>query len=264
MRIEQLIALALLAGSGTAYAGAVIHQTERDLPDGKPSDKETVYVQDGMIRSDNLDERGHPTGLMIFRDGVLWDVKVANRTYSKIDKAAAQQGMQQLQAMRQQMMANLPPERRAAMEKMMERSGQEGTPLSWTDTGRTEHVAQFSCEVWQGKRADKLEDEYCIARPGDVTDGDEIYAALRQFAASFKEVISTMQGKAGAPKTGFYNLDWIDRAKGYPILRREFSNGKPYRETAVKSIEQQKLPTDKFAIPQGFKEVPMWGGRNAE
>jgi hypothetical protein len=259
MRIEHLIAIALLAGSATAYAGAVIHETRRDLPNGKPVDHETVYVQDGMIRSDTLDDHGHPTQLTIFRDGVMWQVNIARRTYSKLDKAVAQQGMQQLQAMREQMLANAPPERRAAMEKAMAGMQHPAAPIAWTDTGRSEHVAGFSCEVWQGKKADKLEFEYCIARPGDVPDGDEIYAALRQMSASLRDVVSAMQNAGQRDTHGVYNFDWIERAKGYPIVRREFEH-----EEAVKSIEQQKLPADKFAIPQGFTEVPLLGGHNAE
>jgi len=263
------IAIPWVAGSGVAHAGAVIQQTMKSLPDGKPRDEETVYVQGGMIRSDRLDDRGHPTSLSIFRDGVMWEVSIAQRTYRKFDKQAAQQAGQQMQAMREQMkqqLANLPPERRAAMEKAMG-AAEAAPPITWTDGGRTERVAGFACEIWQGKKQDKLEYEYCIARPGDVPDGDEIYAALRQMETSLKDALSGMQGVMGATavRNMYSVLSWTERAKGYPILRREFAGGKPYQERAVKSIETATLPADKFAIPQGFREVsPMGGGHNEE
>ena len=279
MRIGHLITLtafavalsfiAGLAGSSVARAGAVIHQTMRNLPDGKVQDDETVYVQDGMIRSDKLDEHGHPTSLSIFREGALWEVNVQQRTYKKLDKETAQQAGQQMQAMREQMkqrLASMPPEQRAAIERAMG-AADTAPPITWTATGRTEHVAGYACEVWQGKKGDQLEYEYCIARPGDVPDGDEIYAALRQMETGLKDALSGLEGVAGAAaiRKSYSNLSWTERAKGYPILRRSFSGGKPFDERAVSKIETEKLPADKFAIPQGFREVsPMGGGRNAE
>jgi hypothetical protein len=260
-----LSVIAGLAGSGVARAGAIIHQTTRDLPDGKPKDADTVYVQEGMVRSDKLDDRGHPTNLSIFRDGVMWEVNVPQRTYKKLDKQAAQQAGERMQAMREQMkerLASLPPQQRAAIEKAMG-AGDAAPPITWAATGRTEHVAGFACEIWQGKKEDKLEYEYCIARPGDVPAGEEIYAALKQMEASLRDALSGMQGVMGAAgvRNTYSNLSWTERAKGYPILRREFAGGQPFQEHAVSSIETQKLPADKFAIPQGFREVPLAGGR---
>ncbi|MBV8146882.1 MAG: hypothetical protein JO184_17970 [Gammaproteobacteria bacterium] len=258
------ISIAWVAGSGVAHAGAVIHQTSRDLPDGKPKDDETVYVQDGMIRSDKLDDRGHPTSVSIFRDGVMWELNVEQRTYKKLDKAAAQQ-LGAMSAQMQQRLASLPPERRAAIEKAMG-SAQAAPPITWAGTGRNEKVAGFACDIWEGKKQATLEYEYCIAQPGAVPHGDEIYAALKQMEASLRDAMSAMQGAAGpaAVHATYDTLSWTERAKGYPILRREFSGGKPYQERAVKSITTEQLPADKFAIPQGFREVSPMGGHGAE
>ncbi len=268
MKFQGMTVALFAVAVGAAHAGVVIHNVERSLPNGKERANQTMYVQNGMMRIDVLDERGHVTDMTIYRDGILWDVNVAERSYRKIDKAAMQQASQQINQAMEQMkarMANMPPERRAVIEKMM--AGRQGSAAShapeitWGDTGRTEHVAERSCHLWESKRGGAIMMQYCVISPAKLPGGEETYSTMRSFAKSFKDAFSGMPERMR--QAAARSMAWFEKANGYPILTRSFERGKPFREESLKSIDQQNVPADKFAIPKGFKAVafgPHGGG----
>src|SRR5581483_11816976 len=82
-------------------------------------------------------------------------------------------------------MANMPPERRAMMEKMMGQLGgagaaaaDEGSKRSLKNTGRTETVANIKCTVWEATVGKDKVEELCAAAPGSVPGGDEMMKTL--------------------------------------------------------------------------------------
>src|ERR1700676_1098904 len=82
-----LASLTLSFMAVVAEAGVVVRYETKDLTTGKTSDNAVLYAQDGMLRMDSLDEQGHVTHMAIVRDGVIWNVNVPRRTYTKVDKA---------------------------------------------------------------------------------------------------------------------------------------------------------------------------------
>ena len=246
------LALAVAAG---AHAGVVMHEVRRSA-DYKEKPSAVWYIQEGMARIDRLDDQGHVTDMILFRDGAAWDVDVAQRTFSKIDQAAMQQRMQGAEAQMQAMLATLPPDKRAAMEQRMQAARQSAgnAKYSWTSTSRTESAGNVSCQIWILSRNDKPTKEVCVAAPSAIPGGSEVRAALEEMAAKMQEVM------AGVPQLA-RSVDYftgIKQYQGIPVLTREGSTGHFHDERVFTTIERQALPSDKFQIPKGFTEKP-WG-----
>jgi hypothetical protein len=240
-----------LVVAGTAHAGAIMHESRKDLPGGKERDSATIYAQDGMMRRDSLDENGHVTNMALFRDGVLWEVNIPKRTYQKIDKdTLSKAGMEAK-------FAKLPPEQRAMMQRAMEamsKAPQKPQPeFVVSDTGRTEEVAQHSCRIWELKEGDKLETQVCVISPGSIPGGEDVIAAHKKWAAAVKDSMVTNPMFKGL---GFQSrVAEYEKIQGFPILTRRFSGGKPVGEEYLKSSSKETLPPEKFEVPQGFTEA---------
>ncbi len=255
----RFVPLLLLAAAGAAQAGVVLHRGTRETPNGKTREHEVMYVQGGMIRIEDKNESGAGTRVMLFRDNTMYQLNPAQHTYVKFDKAAAQQlgdRMDQMRAQMQARMANMPPEQRARMEKFMSKAqGSKASPFTWSDTGRTEHVGQWSCQVTQRKHAETVDAEYCVTAPGNITGGDEVYSTMKQFMTAWHDTLESVPQLRNAA----HNMEWIQGLKGYPVLHRDVVDGKPGREDVLTSAEKQSIPADKFEIPKDYKESQPFG-----
>jgi hypothetical protein len=240
-----------------AEAGVVVHYETKDMTTGKTSDEAVLYALDGMLRMDSLDAGGHVTHMAIVRDGVIWNVNVPQRTYTKIDKAFVQQKLGAANSQLQAMMAQLPPERRAEMEARMKQM-QQPDAVVWNDTGRSDRAGSYSCRIYEEKRADnKVRAEYCIAAPGSVPGGDELAGALHKAALTAQDIF------AGVPEArrAADQFSRFAKMNGVPVIKRDLAGGKASREEHAKSIDRESLAVDKFAVPKGFTEQSDAGGK---
>lgn len=239
----------------TVQAGTVVHLDRRELPDGPAQPRSVIYAQDGQFRMDTLDDKGHVRDFVLIRDGSIWQVDVEKRTFYKFDKEALAGQQDQMQERMQAMLEKMPPERRAAMEEhmkgMMQKTQQASVTM--TDTGHSDHVGSWSCEVWQLLRNGKPVTESCIASRGSLTGGDELVDATHKASAVATDVLSSLPAaRSAAQRFALYG-----KADGFPVRTREIAGGKAESEDVVSAIERQSLPADKFAIPKGFSQTTM-------
>jgi hypothetical protein len=243
---------AALLSPVTAGAGVVVHMSSRDLPNGEAKDHQVFYAQNGMFRIDRLDPQGRIEQIQLIRDGVIWDIDVPQRTFRKFDKsllAAQQSGMQ---SKMRAYLDKLPPERRAQLEQRLGAMQQQ--TFTVTDSGHSEHVGSYSCEIWQVARQGKVLSENCIAPKSSLKGGDELVDAAHEAAAAASDAL------AGTPQAAHAmgaTLALYNRMDGFPVLVRRLSGGKAESEDTVTSIDTQSLPADKFAIPKGFTEKTL-------
>ena len=236
---QLLAALGLAFGlTAVAHAGVILH----NVTQGKGSNAASegfMYVQDGMLRSEQRDEHGKLVHLMIFRDDAIWQFDVSDRSYMKMDRATMQR-----------MTAQMPPQLRAMMEKMSG-AGAKGA-ASWRDTGKTEHVGQYTCRVWTGGSSE-LANEYCIVAFDALPGGGELRESLQQVGRVVKEVMSGSYLAAAANDLVDYQ-----RFNGIPAVSRRDSG-----DTYLKGVEQKKLPADTFQVPDGYqqKQLPFGPSR---
>lgn len=240
-----------------AQAGTVVHMSQRDLPQGKAHPSSVIYAQNGQFRMDTLNDAGHVIDRVLVRDGNIWQVDMAKRTFYKFDKAALSGQHDQMQARMQAMLQSLPPERRAEMQQRMNAMVQKQHTRAFavTDTGRTDHAGSWSCEVWQLLRNGKAVSESCIAARGSITGGDELVDAMRKASAVATDVLSSLpEARTAAQRFALYG-----KIDGFPVRTRELAGGQAESEDLVTSIERRALPADEFAIPKGFTQTTLGG-----
>ena len=236
----------------TAYAGVVVHMSSKGSAGSAPKNQQVVYAQDGLLRVDKLDDQGRVQNFTLIRDGAIWDVDTQKHSFRKFDKNAVAAQQSEMSDRMKAMMENMPPERRAMVEQRMKAMQQETHDYELTDSGRSEHVGAYSCEIWQAVRDGKPITEYCVVPKGSLTGGDELVAATHKASLIAADVASAAPQMARAISPIYKMYGKLD---GFPVMTRHLSAGETREETVVTGIEKKALPADQFAIPKGFTEV---------
>jgi hypothetical protein len=237
--------LALLLSVG-AHAGSVLKMDTKDSA-GKTQPFETYYAQDGMLRIDRLDAHGGITGTTLVRDGVVWEIKPAERTFIRVDPASLGQFAGDSSNKMEAMIASLPPEKRAMMEAHMAQMKQKSatTQFTFTDTGRSDKVGSYSCKVWEEQKSGKPFGQYCVVPTSSLPAGAELDAALKKATATAGQLLASVPMLAAQAE----HITRFGQMNGFPASARTSGD-----EHVLTSAQAQSLPADKFAIPQGFTE----------
>jgi hypothetical protein len=237
MSTKKLLAACATALCLTAvgHAGVVIQRVTKDKGANTVQGEGTLYVQGGMLRSEQHDAQGRLVYLVLFRDNAIWQVNVGDHTYVKMDRAAMQQAM-----------ARVPPQLRAMMERMRGSSDAGSDESAWHDTGKTEHVGGYNCRLWEGTPIVQKE-QMCVVPFAALPGGSELSATMQQVGRTVKEVLSgSFLGAAAG------SFDQYAKLNGIPAVQRT-----EYGDTYMKSVEQRSLPVSTFQVPEGYQEKKM-------
>jgi uncharacterized protein DUF4412 len=250
MRTPVFLLLSSLAATG-ACAGAYLESTE-----GQPGSKDSMrltrmWFDGGRMRTEN---GGKGEGsVAIFKNNTMYILDPPNKSYRVIDKASLDQLAAKIAGVRKQMeasMANMPPERRAQMEKMLGKSGEDAASKRLLKkTGRTETVAHIKCTVWEASVGGKKEQELCVAAPSSIPGGDDMMTTLRGVSEMLKGFSKNFGG--GQADNTWRDLDTV---KGVPILMRQFSDGKVTSENHLSVARKESVPAAQFDVPAGYTE----------
>ncbi|MBV9344240.1 MAG: hypothetical protein JOZ03_04535 [Gammaproteobacteria bacterium] len=253
--MRALVLLFSIIIAPAALAGAILKVDRKDSA-GKTVPHEVYYAQDGMLRIDSVDEHGTVGSFDVVRDGVIWRVDLRNRTFTRVDADTMKQMMGGNSSQLQAALANLPPERRAALQARLSQMQQHGgaSDYVFTDTGRSEQAGQYSCRVWTETHNGKPFAEYCVVATSSLPAGSELADAMKKAYATASQVL------AGVPLAARQaeRLTRMEKMNGFPARRRSLgSSGQAEDENVLESAQSQQLPADKFAIPKGFTEKPL-------
>lgn len=255
MNRRWLILILVSMGATAAQAGTVVDMQWRSLPDGKLRPHTVIYAQEGQFRMDSLDSSGHVQDFVIVRDGNIWQVNVTKRTFYLFDKAALANQQTAMQGRWQSMLQTLPAGQRAAMEARMQGIMQhvQHADLSMTDTGHTDRVGSWTCEVWRLQLNGRPMSDACIAPRGELAGGDELVDSTHKAANIAADVL----GSLPAARASQMRMAMYGKSDGFPVRVRQLDGDKPDDEEIVSSIKTRSLPADTFAIPKGFTQTTM-------
>lgn len=180
--------------------------------------------------------------------------------YRVIDgKMVAQIGEQLKAAMAQMeaMMKNMPPEQRAAMEKMMKGRMPPGMlsapePTVYTAKGQGT-VNGFSCTNYEGVKGDEKVAEVCAAPASELklSAADfKVFEDMQKFAESLVSMLQNSPLTAGI--SGITSAGY----EGFPVLNRRFDDGKAVTESTLKSVTDASFSDDDFSTGNA-KRVEM-------
>jgi len=258
---QFLVACAVLALACPAgWSGVVIEMEVAETGSSGETAKDTIYAQGKKLRMDPHPTKGSEDMSVLFRDDTLWMVNHKKKVCQKIDKEGMEELSAQLGGAMKEMeaqLAQLPPEQRAMMEKMMKGkmppgAGMGEAPSRRIEAGATEQVGEYSCTVHTLYSGEEKVWEVCAAEEsavGAVAEAMEAFRAMSGFAEQLREAMQ--QGPfAEMMNTPFNDMNEIG---GFPVRVRTFQNGQLEIETTLKSAERQDLADDVFAVPERYK-----------
>jgi hypothetical protein len=279
-RVVSLLLPATLAASAVPSAplagqstGVVVELTSIDHRESpERTDVSRLQIADGNVA---MEVDAEATGTMIFRgsERTMIAIDHERRTYIEFDERtleglAAQ--MNAAMAQMEQMLANMPPEQRAMMERMMDQGGIPGMELPGMidlpeievrDTGRSETQAGYSTRVWEVYEDGALARRVWIAPWSEVEGGAEArdaMAGMVEFFDSFLESLPQMSGNESMMRNPFR---YLDMGEGMPVLTHELGDdGSVEQESSVSSVARGRIPGSTFLPPEGYTRQELPGG----
>ncbi len=248
-------ALALALGCSAAYGGVYLESTSTGENKATPKVAH-MWFDGGRMRSESADGT-----VAIFKDRTMYTLDPATKSYRVIDEATVTRlsgGMADARKQMEERMANMTPEQRAMVEKMMARAGgaAPGAPAAkrvLKNTGRAEKAAGISCTVWEATVDGVKDEELCAAKsfPG----GDEVTKTFKEIGAMLKGFTEQMsKGSRSGATQPWRDMETLN---GVPIIQRDFENGKVTSETRLTAARTQPVPGAQFEVPAGYTERKM-------
>ena len=263
--LSRVIVGSMLALVGSAQAGTVMDIVNRDLANKTETPAKT-FAQNGKMR---IETGGPQDSFAIFRDDTIYTFDPKQKSYMAMDRASIKRLADQLNPalkMLQEQMANMPPEQRAQMEKMLGTKLPDGKePVEEVrKTSRTATIAGHTCTYAEILQDGVVQTETCVVPAAQLKGSRELYDAAVKVSALLQDMINSVDLPM-LKQMANRQMENFDRLGGVPVLTRTFDGGQPVHEATVKAIRTEALAETLFEIPAGYKkqELPAMnaGGR---
>ncbi len=268
---RTLTSAALLAAlSAPLFGGAQFEMSSRPSSTAPPVLADRMSAEDGALRFDQLDANGTPTQSMIFRNNEMVIVDHGDKTYLRITEKSVAELAKQMEkataAMKQmqEQMANMPPQQRQMMEKMF-KGKMPGMPAAVPairlEKGDAGNFESYSCNYYKLFIGDEFRQQICAASADQVTGSNELMAAaknMQEFSRNLTEAVP--QIPMGSTLKGTFGV--MSQMDGFPVVTREYEDGKFVSERFLSSAETVSFSPDHFSPPKGYKEkefIPSQG-----
>lgn len=253
-----VIAAGLLLLVPGARADLVLTMTGRDA-DGNTMADNTIYIQGEQIRLDNAGGvSGHMS--MIFRGDEMIVLNIDEQEYYHLDEATLQRFSERMSgamAQMQQQMANMPPEQRAIMERMMMGQAQSlgGTPKPplRVEAGGAGSFENYECTNYTVYIGMEKSQEVCAASLGQIEGLSELKTAFGKMSDFLQKMTATF-GAGPLANVGKTPMDLVSQIDGFPVHSRNFENGQAVQEVYLTSVSSNSVDASVFEIPAGYRE----------
>ena len=264
IKVTGLVCGFVLGIQTTVCAGVVFH-IETTFPNRtEMSPRSGTMIVEGNKLKMTTDQTGNAQPTVIYR-GDREEILLINhgdRTWRAMDKATminlGQQinpAIEQMQKRMEEALKNMPPERRAMMEKMF--AGQGVGPammgkkmdVQIRKTGESQTINGYPCvkfETWQG--SEKMA-EHWVTDWKRVPGSQEAQDVFQDMAAFSQEVWQGAFKGNGGPAAFFES---IGKMEGYPVMTRIFSNGNLVSESRLTGVEKQQVSEKEFNPPKDY------------
>ncbi|MEO8018081.1 MAG: hypothetical protein ABI769_09725 [Pseudomonadota bacterium] len=253
MKRTYLVAIGALCAQA-ATAGVYVEMVDHDIKANKSTLAQKMYVQDGNGRF--VDADGNAT---LIKNGTFYIVDDKEKSYVAVDKATMEQLAKKISAAMDQMkdkLAQLPPEQREQMEKMMPgMGGDKQWVVEAIDTGKSDKVGARSCHLWDIKRGGELDDQICVVPYSALPGKENFQAMFANFAKVFEEIAKSVPMLSGMMSNEFGAQA---KANGFPVRSRAYDNGKLVDDEQLMSVwREEAIAASMFEIPAGYKKKQM-------
>ena len=255
----SVAALVVLGSASLGTAGVVMKFTAHGTGDDAKPMSGSMEMQGDSVRVDNEGTT------MIFRGDkqVVWVIPAGSDSYMEMTKDSMKQaaaGMDAAMAAMKDQLANMPPEQRAMVEKMMAQRAQPAAapaPVSETlkPTGKTETIAGHATTAYDSYQGAERVRESWVAdwKVFDLTAAD-----MRPLEEMADFMSALAPGMAKRMDTGFAaHYSGKDALPGVPLRVVAFSKTGDWTHE-ITSLQRQDVAAARFEVPAGLtKEDAM-------
>jgi hypothetical protein len=255
-----MLSMALTGIAAPAAAGSVYEMAEN----GGTGVADTILVQDRRLRIETAPTGNTPASTVIFADGALLLLDDDERSYYRITLAALEELSGEFNAAMEQMQAefaNLPPEQRAMMERMMRgrmpnmAAMMQAAPAIRIEQGAADNVNGYSCVEHAVYVNDALTQVACAADYGSVPGAEDVAAVLEDMRGFFERLRGAMPPVLAGPRNSPF--DTMSRVEGLPVRTRTYVNGSVLQEIVLSSVETRDIAESRFEVPAGYTEQSL-------
>lgn len=260
--VRGIVCLGLIGLCAPVRAGVLVESVRR-AADGRDESTQSMLIQNGNARMES--SRGTVT---LFKNDTLYILNAQRKTYTALDRETAEQtadAMNDAKAKMREKLADMPPEQRAMMEKMLQQHGMgpnssDSAPPTYDAirTGASDEVAGYKCNVWTVKRDGQPWAQLCVVPYRNLPSRDELQ--------SLRSAIQPLLDKFGRSFPDPYSDDPLrqdsalgTKLNGVPFVSRHYRNGQ--LETAATIVTMWrtiKVSESQFEIPADYtrQELP--------
>jgi hypothetical protein len=266
-RVMFVLCAVLLAAP--AFAGVVYEIETKD----HTSSPERVFDAEMVVEGRSLKMgveggKGGANNDMIFRGDRREMIVVDHddRTYFVMDEATLKElaaKLNEVTAMMEQAMANVPESQRAMVEKMMkQRMPQQAAPRVASElrkTGDRDTINGYPCvryELWRGGLRTS---ELWVTDWSNIEGGPETTEAFQEMSEFFKEMLDSIPQFAGGGGVADTAFEHMKEMNGFPVVTREFADdGSLERMVRLKSATRRTIDPAELEPPPGYKRKDMF------
>lgn len=267
--------------AGIAHAGAVFRTTVENFAEdnaffeARESYVSVVKIEGNRMRMDTQSMEGELASTVIFlgETDEMYMIDHDEKEYIVMDREQVEALGQQLSQAMQQMqeaLAQVPPEQRAMMERMMkDRMGsgdyEPPSPPVVTDLGESGSVNGIACRWKQVTRDDVLEEKACVAEQGEIAGGAEMVAIaheMRDFTEGLRRMAESASSMPmlGGGTMGELGASMAADLDGFPLISEHYDGeGKLMKRSTFESADEVAVPDAEFTPPSGYERQTLQG-----
>ncbi len=263
-------------------AGVVMNLRTTDYSQPEPRVEATrMVIEAGLLKMDIESPVGEssPKGAgdkppaagrdqtLVFRGGEQSSITVIDhhkKSFSVIDResmAAFSTEMQILMQATSTRIESLPPEQRAIVQKMIEsqigKARQPNpNPSTVLKTHERDTLSGLPCVKYEVfLRGEKLR-EVWVTSPESVQGGESALAILQEMSDFYSTLMDsvdrTIPGLGGGFRVDQNPFEDLGRMNGFPVLTRNFADGRVRTEIVLHSVGEQSLSPAELEPPEGY------------
>lgn len=265
MRFVVALGSFALVTCGAARADVSFKITTTSTAQPAKVETQQVRITDDKLAFESNGEAGNVSMIFRGKDKALYVVQHDEKNYMQLDEAFGEEVGSQMQSAMKQMeseLSKLPPEQRAQVEAMMGQALKKpaaaaaSPALEFKATGATQKVDGVTCkqwEVWSGKEKER---EMWVASWSDLKLDRKDLGVLEDMAQFFAETWKSVPALQDMNPSE-YLAGELERIQGFPLLGREFEDGKVTQETRIGDFRRERVPAAAFEIPAGYARRTM-------
>lgn len=259
---SRLLSTVLILLSTPAFAGVVFEFEIIDASDpAAEPDRINTSVDGERIRMDVKGPRGANAD-MIFRGDSheMLAVDHDSQTYVLIDDATIGEissQLSQLEAQMQEMLKDVPPEQRAAVEQMMRQqmpsTGDAEPVTEIRSTGKNGEKNGYAAREFELYRDGRREKSFWVTDWDNIEGGRDAARAFDSMADFIQDLQDAMPDFAKSPAVGSNAYEHLEELGGFPVVTIDYApDGSVTGESHLKSSRVESLGAAEFDAPAGY------------